>query len=82
MGREAYRDGAADAQQYASPNKRRYSGEFYDPAYEEGFDDYMKDHPMCPCGEEAQPDTEPPQCTDCMVNAGGGNDSSTQKGEG
>lgn len=77
MGREAYREGAADAQQFGVPDRERYALSLYDPAYEEGFDDYMKEHPMCACGEEAQKDTKPPMCTDCMVSKGGGNDPST-----
>lgn len=78
MGREAYRDGASDAQQFASPTWDRYA---LDNSYAEGFDDHMKAHPMCPCGEEAQPDTDPPMCAGCFVNKGGGNDPETKKEE-
>lgn len=35
------------------------------------------------CGiNEAQPDTDPPRCTTCMAEAGGGNDPETQNEEG
>lgn len=78
MGREAYRDGADDAQRLGSPVWDRYA---LDESYVQGFDDYTKDHPMCPCGEEAQADTDPPMCTGCFANKGGGNDGSTKKDE-
>jgi len=33
------------------------------------------------CGALAQPDTDPPMCTDCMAQKGGGNDPETAKEE-
>lgn len=34
------------------------------------------------CGiRPAQKDTDPPMCTDCMANAGGGNDPETKEEE-
>lgn len=78
MGREAYRDGAADAQQFASPREFRYTR---DDSYAQGYDDYMKEHPAwCrKCGEDAQEGTD--MCVSCMASKGGGNDPETKKEE-
>ena len=75
MSRDSYRQGADDAQLRGKPIRRLY---LIDPSYAEGFDSYMKEHPSChKCGAEAQPDTNPPLCTDCMSQKSGGNDPET-----
>ena len=63
MDRKAYLNGANDAQRRGKSVWDRYA---LDNDYAKGFDDYMKEHPMCPCGEEAQPDTDPPMCVSCL----------------
>ena len=42
MSRDLYRQGADDAQHYGEPNPRLY---LY-PSYEEGFNKYMREHPL------------------------------------
>lgn len=76
MSRDSYRQGADDAQHYGEPNRRLYIDPY--SSYAEGFDNYMKEHPLCTkCDEEAHPDTEPPMCVDHMAQKGGGNDPET-----
>lgn len=74
MPRELYRQGADDARRVGEPNWKLY----LDPSYAEGFDEYMKEHPVCSeCGAEAQPGSDPPMCVDHMSQKGGGNDPET-----
>jgi len=66
MGRELFRQGGEDARRWAKPNRKLY---LEDSTYAEGFDEYMKEHPVCiKCGEDAQPDSDPPMCAECLAN--------------
>lgn len=42
--RDSYRQGADDAQHYGKPNRTLYIDPY--SSYAEGFDAYMKEHPM------------------------------------
>ena len=90
-GRTAFRDGEADAQQFGRPDWKRY-GE--DVAYTEGFEAYMKEHPLpkqdwtgrCrECGAEIPldelSDWSNPLCVRHRAEKGGGNDPETQSKE-
>jgi len=77
MGRESFRRGCDDYSRGFKTSE--YNDDF--SSYREGWDEQQKEHPVCgKCGEEeAQEGTNPPRCTSCMAEAGGGNDPSTKE---
>jgi len=80
MSKELWLQGYHDALE--GRPRRKFLGEHMEskyPPYDEGYEEGLKG--VCSkCGEnDAQPDTDPPMCTDCMAQKGGGNDPETKE---